>query len=183
MTSPGPSSPRGLSSEQLRARLDFSDERLLAECTIETRRVSGPGGQHRNKVSSGIRLTHRPSGLVVTASERRSQHENKAVACHRLREALALGFRLPLPASPAWPENIEIVQGRLRVGERNPSRPKVLALVLDAVAAAGGHIPRAAALLGLSGSSLTRFLSENPKAWVEANRLRREAGLPPLAPR
>lgn len=183
MTPPGASQPTGPSCEQLRARLDFSEERLLAECTVETRRVSGPGGQHRNKVSSGIRLTHRPSGLVVTASERRSQHENKAVACQRLREALALGFRLPFPPVPAWPENIEIVQGRLRVSERNPSRPKVLALVLDAVAAAGGHIPRAAALLGLTGSSLTHFLSENPGAWTETNRLRRAAGLPPLAPR
>jgi hypothetical protein len=180
---PNVSGPPSLSCEQLRARLDFSDERLLAECSVETRRVSGPGGQHRNKVASGIRLTHRPSGLVVTASERRSQHENKAVACGRLREALALAFRLPPPPVPAWPKNVEVVDGRLRVNERNPSRPGVLALVLDAVAAAGGQIPQAAALLGLTGSSLTRFLSENPKAWAEVNRLRREQGLPTLAPR
>lgn len=176
------SGPPELSCEQLRARLDYSDERLLAECTVEARRVRGPGGQHRNKVSSGIRLTHRPSGLVVTACERRSQHENKAVACDRLREALALHFRLPLPPVPPWPENVPVVDGRLRVSGRNPSRPKVLALVLDGLAQAGGQIPAAAARLGLTGSSLTRFLSEDPRAWAEVNRIRQSRGLPPLAP-
>lgn len=50
----------------------------------DTYRSSGPGGQHRNKTDSAVRLTHLPSGTVVTASEERSQHLNRLVAWDRL---------------------------------------------------------------------------------------------------
>ena len=50
--------------------------------------AGGPGGQHRNKVSTGVRLVHRPSGLVITATERRSQSANREVAFSRLAERL-----------------------------------------------------------------------------------------------
>lgn len=52
-------------------------------------RASGPGGQHRNKVQSGVRLKHIPTGLVVMATERRTQSENRRVARERLAEKLA----------------------------------------------------------------------------------------------
>lgn len=55
----------------------------------ETYRDTGPGGQHRNKTDSAVRLTHLPTGLVVTASEDRSQHKNRAVAWGRLEAAMA----------------------------------------------------------------------------------------------
>lgn len=51
-------------------------------------RASGPGGQHRNKVSSGVVLVHEPTGTRVTATEERSQHQNRKVAWNRLAEAL-----------------------------------------------------------------------------------------------
>jgi ribosome-associated protein len=64
-------------------------ERLAAECDEEFFVASGPGGQHRNRTESGVRLTHRPTGLVVTATERRSQAANRSVALERMAERLA----------------------------------------------------------------------------------------------
>lgn len=58
------------------------------EVRVDTFRSSGAGGQHRNKTDSGVRLTHLPSGLVVTATEERSQHQNRAVAWQRLTDRL-----------------------------------------------------------------------------------------------
>lgn len=55
----------------------------------DTYRSSGPGGQHRNKTDSAVRLTHLPSGTVVTATEERSQHLNRFTAWQRLEAKLA----------------------------------------------------------------------------------------------
>jgi protein subunit release factor B len=55
-------------------------ESLELECEMEFFVAGGPGGQHRNKVETGVRLTHRPTGLVVTATERRSQSANERMA-------------------------------------------------------------------------------------------------------
>ncbi len=64
------------------------DEVLLAECRVDTFRSGGKGGQHQNTTESGVRLTHIPSGIVVTAREQRSQHQNRRLALERLRKAL-----------------------------------------------------------------------------------------------
>src|SRR5579862_2785507 len=90
----------------------LSDERLLAQCAVDTYRASGPGGQKRNKTSSAVRLRHPPSGLMVIAEESRSQHENRARALRRLRQALYLKIREE-PASPELPRNSN---GRLDLG-------------------------------------------------------------------
>jgi protein subunit release factor B len=62
---------------------------LQAECEEEFFTAGGPGGQHRNKTESGVRLTHRPTGVTVSATERRSQAQNRGEALARLRERLA----------------------------------------------------------------------------------------------
>ena len=52
--------------------------------TYQTLRSSGPGGQHVNKTESAVRATHAPSGLSITASDQRSQLQNKKLATERL---------------------------------------------------------------------------------------------------
>ena len=65
-----------------------SDDALLTECEVETFRSGGPGGQHANKVESGVRLKHTPSGVVVTSRASRSQYRNKQLALEELRKRL-----------------------------------------------------------------------------------------------
>ena len=71
-----------------RARIPASNEDLLAQCDVETLSGSTKGGQRANKVETGVRLTHRPSGTVVTARRSRSQFRNKALAVAELRSRL-----------------------------------------------------------------------------------------------
>jgi protein subunit release factor B len=68
--------------------LPDTNEELLRECEVETFRSGGPGGQHVNKVETGVRLTHLPSGVVVSCREERSQHRNKSNCLRRLREKI-----------------------------------------------------------------------------------------------
>jgi len=69
------------------AMIDLKDEDIDYQAT----RASGPGGQHVNKTDSAVRATHRPTGLVTTAQEQRSQHANRKLA--RLKLALLLEER------------------------------------------------------------------------------------------
>jgi protein subunit release factor B len=54
------------------------------EIRVETFKASGPGGQHRNKRETTVRIRHLPSGITALATEHRSQARNKALALRRL---------------------------------------------------------------------------------------------------
>ena len=76
---------------------------LERDCDLEFFIASGPGGQHRNKVETGVRLTHRPSGISVTATERRSQHANREVAYERMAARLEEMQHISPPRKPTRP--------------------------------------------------------------------------------
>ncbi len=54
------------------------------EIRVEVFRASGPGGQHRNKRETAVRVRHLPSGITAIAAEHRSQARNKELALRRL---------------------------------------------------------------------------------------------------
>jgi ribosome-associated protein len=99
-------------------------ERLERECDIEFFTAGGPGGQHRNKTESGVRLRHRPSGIVVIATERRSQHENRSVALERLRERLAALARKRKPRVKTRPTAASRAR-RLEVKRRAGAKKRI----------------------------------------------------------
>lgn len=86
--------------EAARRAVRLPAEALLAECREEFFVGGGPGGQHRNKTASAVRLLHLPTGVLVTATERRSQAQNRAAALGRLRERLAALSFVPKERRP-----------------------------------------------------------------------------------
>ena len=80
-----------------------SDDDLLAECDVDTFRSGGKGGQHANKTESAVHLRHRPSGIVVTSQQERSQHRNKQIALDELRRRLVQRNHRPKPRTKTKP--------------------------------------------------------------------------------
>lgn len=79
---------------QDRPRFPTDRDALERAVRVEFYRAGGPGGQHRNKAETAVRLTHLPSGVRVTATERRSREQNRELAFERLAAKLrALNHR------------------------------------------------------------------------------------------
>jgi protein subunit release factor B len=112
---------------------DLLDE-IERQCTVEFTRASGPGGQHRNKTETAVRLTHLPSGLVVVAADSRSQSLNRTNALRRLaarliqierEEAAAKKRSQRKPTRPSASKRRKRLDLKKQQGMKKESRRKV----------------------------------------------------------
>ncbi len=164
--------------------LPLADAALLKQCDVDHYRVSGPGGQKRNKTSSAVRLRHRPTQLAVTATEDRSQHVNKARAVRRLRAAIALNVRTALDLDGY--KRSELLSscvsagGRLCVGRRDQRYNSAVCEILDILASCGARVSTTAGFTGVSTANLVKFIRDDPQLRRRVNRIRTEAGVKPL---
>ncbi|GAG38576.1 unnamed protein product, partial [marine sediment metagenome] len=88
---------------------------------VEVFRSSGPGGQHMQKTSSAVRLTHLPTGLTATCQSERSQHQNKEIALRILQARL-----LKLELAKRAEERAKLKGKRITAGWGNQIRSYVL---------------------------------------------------------
>ena len=151
---------------------------LIRDCEIRRQRRSGPGGQHRNKVETGIFIEHRPTGVRAEATEKRSQPKNQELAVFRLRLNLALQIRgADRYESPTALWNSRVRGGKLKVNEQHADFPALLAELLDNLGWAEWDLKPVAERLGCSASQLVKFLKTDPRALAELNRQREAKGL------
>jgi peptide chain release factor 2 len=115
------------SSYQIMYTRDFislpaDDDALLSECETQTFRAGGKGGQHQNKVESGVRLIHRPTGIAVESREERSQYVNKLRCLKKLRlKVAALNYRPPERVPTRTPASVRL-KARIRKQHRSDKK-------------------------------------------------------------
>jgi protein subunit release factor B len=110
------------------AQFSTDRESLERDCDLDFFVAGGPGGQHRNKVETGVRLTHRPSSVVVTATERRSQSANRDAAYERMAERLKEMQRVRKPRRATRPSAASKAKRReekQKLSERKSARKRV----------------------------------------------------------
>jgi hypothetical protein len=152
-----------------------SDDALIAQCEVDRYRASGPGGQHRNKTESAVRLRHRLSGVSAIGEDSRSQAENKVHAVRRLRAAIALEVREPAFAiSPRLAAFV--AAGTAPLGAKTRVTGEYWAAIgelLDLLVAGGLEIGATAQKLGITTGALSKLILHDDAVARVVNDLRR----------
>lgn len=167
--------------------LDLDDKALRAQCDVHIYKSSGPGGQHRNKVSSAVRLKHRPTGVTAHGDESRSQHDNRRMATRRLRMKIACQCRRPADPTAELPplvaECIFTPRGRgagklkrMAVGRKDHRFWPVAAFLLDLLNTLEGKMSDTAAILGISTGNLARLLKSDRHLLAATQNIRKNHG-------
>ncbi|KAJ4810382.1 Peptide chain release factor 2 [Rhynchospora pubera] len=184
-------SPSPTSTSETTNYLILSDEELMAQCDMDTYKATGPGGQHRNKRETAVRLKHLPSGITAQAAEDRSQHKNRASALSRLRTLIALRVRNQIDLE-AYSPPIELLQilplkSTIRgsdvgnqIGPKNPKFAPGMKALLDLIYSVEGSVSETAKILGLSTGALSRLILSDDSLRVAVNEIRASKGLKPL---
>lgn len=158
-------------------------DKLLEQVEVERVRGGGPGGQHRNRNATAVRLTHKPTGITAWAQERRSQELNRKQALQRLRVHLAVEHRQPMTLEGYWPSPLwkgRVRKMRIAVNPGHEDFPALLAEALDLLEACEDDVERVALVLGLTNSQLVKFLALAPIALSALNERRKAAGRRPF---
>ena len=106
-------------------------EELEKEVEVTVYQASGPGGQHRNRTYSAVRLKHIPTGIVVTAADSRSQLRNRKIALERLARRLAEHYHEDPPRKPT--KKGSPVRRRERQDREKESQKKLLRKPVDPI--------------------------------------------------
>ena len=153
--------------------LALDDNALAALCRVDVFRGSGPGGQKRNKTSSGVRVTHVASGSSASATVHRSQRQNLRDALRSLKLEIAFQVRREIVGEASAPSATPAMA----------SYAADLAKAFDVLEAAGWSLADAANAMGVSTGNLAAWLTADPIVLAAANRARRSRGLTSLRPR
>jgi hypothetical protein len=163
-----------------------SDDALIAQCEVDRYRASGPGGQHRNKTESAVRLRHRLTGVSAIGEDSRSQAENKMHAVRRLRSAIALTVREPVVLegyAPSARLAAFVAKGTAPLGAKTKVTGEYWAAMgelLDLLVAGDVEIATTAQRLGISTGALSKLLLHDEHVARAVNDLRRAKNLRPL---
>ena len=158
------------------------DDEILKDCSLERGRAQGPGGQHRNKVSTAVILTHDPTGAQAQANERRSPADNERMALRRLRLALATEHRTAPPTPRGFDECTTALwrsrrrERKIACNPRHRDYPSLLAEALDVVSDSKWDARKAATRMGVTPSQLIRLVADHPPALAMWNAHRQRRG-------
>jgi hypothetical protein len=163
-----------------------SDDALIAQCEVDRYRASGPGGQHRNKTESAVRLRHKLTGVSAIGEDSRSQAENKMHAVRRLRSAIALEVREPVILEGFVPSArlaAFVAKGTAPLGAKTRVTGEywtAMAEILDLLVAGEMEIGTTAQRLGISTGAMSKLLLHDDLVGRTVNDLRRAKQMRPL---